>query len=823
MLLSEDLILIKNWIGIVENTPYSSDEDDDESDNEDWEDDISCKNIPLTKKSKLQPYTVGWLSHRAYPKTSHSENDVQLLDRAVCKGDVVQYQNQLGTVLDVHCFYDVMDHMCWLDPENGNEFILKNVPSSALYRDHEYLLNENIFLGDYMGTLEDLSMDCIVCIKYLGFSSLMLVDEDLCQPVDKKFDLKFSTTLPSHDRRIEVEFKHGYNHCYSNSYLNEATTPGTFFELQPILNAVKNNNSRVKFLDERLKSKPVPKWMTEFDSEDSSVQVICLGLKPRLAEVEWVLKNPFSVENSYNPPETQLNLENEIVHQKIVPLIPLNLRKNFLPGTYCRKDNVYYEVINVRSYVDIELQSSKIVKAVKSTEIKPTLFVNDEDYLPSDFVKNKNDPDSLGIVIEANEKERVCRIRWFEDGYNFGKLLPDIQEISLFDCKDGEIPFMITSGCFLNPNNIPDSICKDLKLLWFGEINNISKTSGALTIKFHNGTEHIFEPNEVVPFIPELLDYFRNENEESEEDNEEDEWETDEEIDVDPSKKSSRNSKNTSRSQSKTVSRSESAQVILSQELFLDNRDSENRVLFDEDPPTDHHFLNSSHKHTKKLLKRYQHEMQLLKSNLAPGIIVKCYESRIDLYRCMIIGPQETPYEDTCFFFDVYLDESYPSQPPMVHYRSFSDGKQLNPNLFDEGKVCISLLGTTTGENFEMWNEKQSSLLQLFVSIQALILTKDPFWNEPLHWRLKDSAEGDRSKTLYFERTVIGCLISISNILKNPIAGFEKEIKHHFIELKALSKTLTRVEQYLSNDLPKGYKLSLEKIKKDLLLLSEKE
>lgn len=47
-------------------------------------------------------------------------------------------------------------------------------------------------------------------------------------------------------------------------------------------------------------------------------------------------------------------------------------------------------------------------------------------------------------------------------------------------------------------------------------------------------------------------------------------------------------------------------------------------------------------------------------------------------------------------------------------------------NLYEEGKVCLSILGTWAGDKNEMWSSSRSSLLQAFVSIQGLVLVKEP-------------------------------------------------------------------------------------------------
>ncbi len=68
-----------------------------------------------------------------------------------------------------------------------------------------------------------------------------------------------------------------------------------------------------------------------------------------------------------------------------------------------------------------------------------------------------------------------------------------------------------------------------------------------------------------------------------------------------------------------------------------------------------------------------------------------------DLYSVMIVGPAQTPYEEGLFFFDMQLPNDYPHSPPVIHYHSYCCDR-LNPNLYEDGKVCVSLLGTWSGK-----------------------------------------------------------------------------------------------------------------------------
>lgn len=83
----------------------------------------------------------------------------------------------------------------------------------------------------------------------------------------------------------------------------------------------------------------------------------------------------------------------------------------------------------------------------------------------------------------------------------------------------------------------------------------------------------------------------------------------------------------------------------------------------------------------------------------------------------MIRGPEKTPYEDGLFLFDFQLSPNYPNEPPLCHYISYCSDR-LNPNLYEDGKVCVSLLGTWSGKGTELWSSS-SNLLQVIISIQG--------------------------------------------------------------------------------------------------------
>ena len=60
----------------------------------------------------------------------------------------------------------------------------------------------------------------------------------------------------------------------------------------------------------------------------------------------------------------------------------------------------------------------------------------------------------------------------------------------------------------------------------------------------------------------------------------------------------------------------------------------------------------------------------------------------------LITGPFETPYEGGLFYFIVRFGPTYPLTPPRVKLMTTDDGQvRFNPNLYSNGKVCLSILG----------------------------------------------------------------------------------------------------------------------------------
>ncbi|KAH6786469.1 Ubiquitin-conjugating enzyme family protein [Perilla frutescens var. hirtella] len=212
---------------------------------------------------------------------------------------------------------------------------------------------------------------------------------------------------------------------------------------------------------------------------------------------------------------------------------------------------------------------------------------------------------------------------------------------------------------------------------------------------------------------------------------------------------------------------------------------------------SDHHFakLASSGKKVahKNWAKRIQEEWKILKEDIPDTIFVRVYESRMDLLRAVIVGAEGTPYHDGLFFFDVFFPSNYPSVPPHVHYHS--GGLRINPNLYNCGKVCLSLLNTWSGHGKEKWIPGHSTMLQVLVSIQGLILNAKPYFNEPGYSDWGGTKHGEEKSLEYNERTFMYSLQTMVYSIRRPPKHFEAYVAGHFC--KRAREILVSCKAYL--------------------------
>lgn len=92
----------------------------------------------------------------------------------------------------------------------------------------------------------------------------------------------------------------------------------------------------------------------------------------------------------------------------------------------------------------------------------------------------------------------------------------------------------------------------------------------------------------------------------------------------------------------------------------------------------------------------------------------------------MIIGSKNTPYENGAYFFEFNFPHTYPFKPPVLIYMTNDGITRFNPNLYRNGKVCLSIINTWHGEGWTSCQTIRSVLLSL-----VLVFNEKPLLNEP--------------------------------------------------------------------------------------------
>ncbi|KAI9811422.1 MAG: hypothetical protein M1832_000891 [Thelocarpon impressellum] len=112
------------------------------------------------------------------------------------------------------------------------------------------------------------------------------------------------------------------------------------------------------------------------------------------------------------------------------------------------------------------------------------------------------------------------------------------------------------------------------------------------------------------------------------------------------------------------------------------------------------------------------------------SLAVACRDVDVRSVKAVIVGPPDTPYEFGFFEFSLKFGKDYPGKAPTVTATTTNSGRcRFNPNIYANGKVCLSILGTWRGESGEEWSSAQG-LESILISIQSL-MSSNPYENEP--------------------------------------------------------------------------------------------
>ncbi|MDA9216286.1 ubiquitin-conjugating enzyme E2 [bacterium] len=173
---------------------------------------------------------------------------------------------------------------------------------------------------------------------------------------------------------------------------------------------------------------------------------------------------------------------------------------------------------------------------------------------------------------------------------------------------------------------------------------------------------------------------------------------------------------------------------------------------------------------SKSSIKRLVKDIKELKNDPLKGIFYRHNETNMLKGSALIIGPDDTPYRGGYYLFSFNFPTDYPHSPPKLEFLTGDGLTRLHPNLYKNGKVCLSILNTWDGDS---WTGCQT-ISTILLTIQS-IFTNNPLINEPNITHIyKDFY--NYTEIIRFKNIVVS-ILSVVNNSDNKYSNIDNLIK----------------------------------------------
>lgn len=129
-----------------------------------------------------------------------------------------------------------------------------------------------------------------------------------------------------------------------------------------------------------------------------------------------------------------------------------------------------------------------------------------------------------------------------------------------------------------------------------------------------------------------------------------------------------------------------------------------------------HHHSNMSTPARRRLMRDFK-RIQGDSQSSSGGISASPLADNVMVWNAIIIGPDETPFEDGTFRLKLTFDEQYPNKPPQVKFIS----EMFHPNVYASGDLCLDILQNRWSPTYDV--------ASILTSVQSLL--NDPNINSP--------------------------------------------------------------------------------------------
>ena len=146
-------------------------------------------------------------------------------------------------------------------------------------------------------------------------------------------------------------------------------------------------------------------------------------------------------------------------------------------------------------------------------------------------------------------------------------------------------------------------------------------------------------------------------------------------------------------------------------------------------------------------LRRLNNEFKEFKKHSISNISACPINDNLFEWEAIIIGPENTPYEQGLFKLNIYIPKGYPIKPPNVIFKT----RIFHPNINHNGNICLDILK-------DQWSPALT-IQKVLLSISSLLTEPNP--SDPLNIEAGNMLNRDKD---LFERTAKEWTMSFASI-----------------------------------------------------------
>tara|TARA_B100001778_G_C18521697_1_gene599181 strand:- start:334 stop:1113 length:780 start_codon:yes stop_codon:yes gene_type:complete len=129
---------------------------------------------------------------------------------------------------------------------------------------------------------------------------------------------------------------------------------------------------------------------------------------------------------------------------------------------------------------------------------------------------------------------------------------------------------------------------------------------------------------------------------------------------------------------------------------------------------------------TKTAIQRIAKDVKYIINNPIENIYYKHDTEKLTKGYALLLGNKNTPYSNGNYLFEFTFPDNYPYEPPKLKFLTSDGLMRFHPNLYINGKVCLSIINTWNGEGWTSCNNINSILLILISILDNNSLTYEP-------------------------------------------------------------------------------------------------